>query len=340
MAEIRNFVLVRHLRSEPSSVVMRFARGRPVESGAGLSFWFLPMSTAVVEIPVDDRELSLLFHGRSADFQDVTAQGVLTYRVVSPETLARRVDFGIDLVTGRHREQPLDKIALAVTELARQLAGSTIARTPVRLLLAEGPERIRARIEEGLAADETLAQMGLELVSVRIGSVEPSPDVEKALEAPARERIQQEADEAAFARRAMAVEKERAIQENELQNRIELARREEQLIAQRGQNGRREATETAEAARIDAAATAERVRIGGQASADSLRMTEGTRVELERTRMEIYRDLPPPVLLGLAARELAGKLERIEHLNITPDLVGPLLSDLVEAGTRRLASQG
>ena len=40
------------------------------------------------------------------------------------------------------------------------------------------------------------------------------------------------ADEAAFARRAMAVEKERAIQENELQNRIELAKKEEGLIEQ------------------------------------------------------------------------------------------------------------
>ena len=53
---------------------------------------------------------------------------------------------------------------------------------------------------------------------------------------PTREAIQQAADEATFQRRAQAVEKERAIQENELQNKIELARREEQLIAQKGQH--------------------------------------------------------------------------------------------------------
>jgi len=51
--------------------------------------------------------------------------------------------------------------------------------------------------------------------------------MEKAMEAPIRECIQQEADEAAFARRALAVEKERAIKENELKNQIELAKRDE-----------------------------------------------------------------------------------------------------------------
>ena len=43
--------------------------------------------------------------------------------------------------------------------------------------------------------------------------------------------------------------------------------------------------------------------------------------------MTIYRDLPPAVLLGLAARELAGKLDTIEHLNVTPDLLAGVLRE-------------
>ncbi|MCL2778241.1 MAG: hypothetical protein FWD73_09570 [Polyangiaceae bacterium] len=57
--------------------------------------------------------------------------------------------------------------------------------------------------------------------------IRPKSEMEKAMEAPIRECIQQEADEAAFARRALAVEKERAIKENELKNQIELAKRDE-----------------------------------------------------------------------------------------------------------------
>ena len=48
------------------------------------------------------------------------------------------------------------------------------------------------------------------------------------------------------------MKKERAIAENELQNKIELSRQEQSLIEQRDQNERRRASEEAEATRIEA----------------------------------------------------------------------------------------
>ena len=52
--------------------------------------------------------------------------------------------------------------------------------------------------------------------------------------------------------------------------------------------------------------------------------------------MEVLRNVPTQVLLGLAARELAGKLEHIDHLNLSPEALGPMIQSLIEAGTRRL----
>ena len=86
-------------------------------------------------------------------------------------------------------------------------------------------------------------------------------ELEKALRQPTREAIQQRADEATFQRRAMAVEKERAIAENELANRIELARREEVLVAQSGANDRLRATEGAATQRIAAEGRAEEIAL-------------------------------------------------------------------------------
>jgi hypothetical protein len=37
----------------------------------------------------------------------------------------------------------------------------------------------------------------------------------------------------------------------------------------------------------------------------------------------------------LAVQELSGKLQ-VEHLNITPDLLGPILNRVLQAGARRL----
>ena len=167
----------------------------------------------------------------------------------------------------------------------------------------------------------------------------PTAELEKALQAPTREAIQQASDEAVFQRRALAVEKERAIQENELQNRIELAKREESLINQEGANELRRATELAAAERIAAEAKGERLRLEATAEAESIRLVQHAKVTAEQEQMEIYKDLPSNVMLGLAARELAGKLERIDHLNLSPDTFGPLLSNLVQSGTRHLEAQ-
>ncbi|HUH13181.1 MAG TPA: SPFH domain-containing protein [Longimicrobiales bacterium] len=336
MAEITGVGVVRHLRSDAASHVLQYDGGRLRRSGRGLSFWFVPLTTSLAEVPVDDRDQSFLFHARSADFQDVTVQGVLTYRVLDPARLAERVDFSIDLRTGAHLKQPLERLSHTLAQLAERETWGYVARTPVREVLAEGQARIRERIAATLTGHEALDAIGLSIVSVSVLSVKPKAELEKALESPTRERIQQDADEAAFTRRAQAVDKERAIQENELANRIELAKREEELIGQQGTNARRQATESAEAGRIATDAEAQRTRVRGEAEGDSLRAVEGARVGLEKARMELYRDVPPSVLLGLAAQTLAGKLERIEHLNITPETLGPMLADLLSAGTRRL----
>lgn len=337
MAEIRAYPLLRHLRSEPSAHILRYRRGGVVRSGRGLSFWFLPMSTGVAELPMDDRDLYFLFHGRTRDFQDVTVQGVVTFRVADPDRLASRVDFSIDLKSGGYLKAPLEQIEGLISGMAQQLSSRHIAERTVRELLAEPLDAVQARID-ALRELEALTGMGLEVVSVRVNDIKPTPELEKALETPTREALQQQADEATFQRRAQAVEKERAIAENELQNQIELARREEQLIEQRGTNDRRRAREEAEAKEIEATAKAERSRVEAQASATRIREIEGAKVEAERTRMDVYRDLPSPVMMGLAARELAGKLQTIEHLNLSPDVLGPLLTSLMTAGTRHLES--
>jgi regulator of protease activity HflC (stomatin/prohibitin superfamily) len=336
MAEIRAYPVLRHLRADPSFHILRFRRGKPVASGRGLAFWFRPLSTSVAEIPMDDRELPFLFHGRTQDFQDATVQGVITFRVIDPEKVAERVDFAVDLRTGDLLKQPLEKLAGLLTELAQQFALGYLAQTPLRHVLAAGVSEIRELVWEGLRAEAGLQEMGLEVVAVRVGAVKPVADVEKALQIPVREAIQQEADVATFRRRAEAVEKERAIQENELQNQIELARREANLINQRGENEKKRAADEAEAARIAAEAEAGRTGIAARAQAESIGLVEEAKVKAEQERMAIYRDFPTERLLGLAAQGLAGKLQRIEHLNLTPDLLGSLLTHLVEAGTQRL----
>ncbi|HEX8556012.1 MAG TPA: SPFH domain-containing protein [Sphingomonas sp.] len=284
------------------------------QSGRGLVFWFRPGTASIAELPMDDREMAVFVKGRSLDFQTVAIQGVLTWHVVDPELLASRVDFSIALLTGTYREEPIQRIETRLAGLVNQAALQYLAQGSVRALLDAGPEPLRHQLEAALARDPALNEIGIAVTAVRLTNLAPSSELERALQTPTFEALQQKADQAMFERRALAVEKERAIAENELNNRTELARRESLLITQEGENARARATGLAEAHRVEAAAEAERIVT-----------VEGAKAEAEQARMTIYRDLPPSVMLGLAARELAGKLDTIEHLNVTPDLLATLM---------------
>ena len=126
--------------------------------------------------------------------------------LVAGFALAERMHLSsIDLRTGLLTEQPMDKLAALVTELAQQSTWDYLVHTDLVEILEQGFEEIRMRIGAALHEDESLEGMGLETVAVRIAAVRPEAEVEKALRTPTRESIQQQADEATFQRRALAV---------------------------------------------------------------------------------------------------------------------------------------
>jgi regulator of protease activity HflC (stomatin/prohibitin superfamily) len=332
MAEIKTYPLIRHFRAEPTAHVLRYRRGQLVAEGPGLAFWFSPVSAQAAAIPRDDQDLPFLFHARSSDFQELTVQGVITHRFADPGLVARRVDFTLDLTRGGWTDTPLDQVAGLIAQIAQQYVIDELVRLDLRAILAGGVAPIRDRISDGLRAETSLDEIGIEIVAVRTASVAPSADVEKALQHPTREAIQQRSDEATFARRAQAVDKERAIAENELANRIELATREEALVTQDGANDRRRAEEQAAARAITARAADDEARMIARREADGLRAIEDVRLAVDRDRAQIQAGLGTQVLMALAVRDLAGQVGKIEHLTLTPDLITPLLGRLAAGG--------
>ncbi len=330
VAEVSRWFFVGHLRSEASAHVVHHAAGQRVRSGRGLSFWYLPLTASIAEVPVEDRDLPLLVQSRSSDHQEVTVQGVVSFRVADPERLAERVDCTIDLKTGKWRTSPMEVVAQRLAELAQQVVNDWVSRVPIEEALQRGVEQLRERVTAALVGDPSVGDLGLQLVSARVASVRPAAAVERALQTPTRERIQGQADRATFERRAAAVDQERAIAENELRNKIELARREEELVRMQGNNERQRVTEEAAAKQIEAEAAAGRDHLTATSQADGLRLVEAAKVEAESARVAIYKDLPGPVLWGLVARELAGNLPPVEHLTVSPELVGPALTRLAD----------
>lgn len=328
MADITKFLFLRHLRANPTAHVRHLRHGKLVHDGPGQAFWFRPLTAALSEIPIDDREQPLLFHGRTLDFQDVTVQATVAYRVADPVVAAARIDFGIDPDGGAWRATPLEQLGSLLTELAQQHALDLLAGMTLTQALAQGMGALRERITTGLVDDHRLRDTGLVVVDVRVVAGRAERDVERALQTPTREQVQQDADRATYERRALAVEREGAIAENELQNQIELARREEQLVEQRGQNERKRATEEAVAGRIEAEGQAERRRLLADAQADAKRAVGTAEADAEAARLAAYRGTDPTVLMGLTMKELAANLPQIGTLTLAPDLLTPILARL------------
>ncbi|TVZ83638.1 MULTISPECIES: SPFH domain-containing protein [unclassified Streptomyces] len=293
MADITRRLGWRHLRGAPTAHIRHHRSGTLVHDGPGLSFWFRPLTAALSEVPVDDRELAMTFHARTSDFQDVAVQATVTYRIADPAVAAARLDFSIDPDTGAFRGTPLEQLGTLLTETAQQHALDVLARTPLSAALVDGVAAVRERVAAGLGAEPRLPATGIEVVAVRVMALRPEPEVERALRTPAREQIQQEADRATYERRAVAVERERTIAENELASRIELARREEQLVEQRGTNARREAEEQAAADAVRAQAEAARsVKLAEAEAARSVKLAEAEAARtLKLTEAEAARTL-------------------------------------------------
>jgi regulator of protease activity HflC (stomatin/prohibitin superfamily) len=350
MADVTRRLHLRHLRGTPTSWVSYTAGGKTKRAGTGLSFWYRPLTAVLSEVPVDDRELPLLFHARTEDFADVTVQATVTYRFSEPAAAASRLDFSIDPYRGRWRGQPLDQVATLLAELAQQPALDVLARLPLAEALTTGIAPIRQSVADALAADPRLTETGVTVVSARVVALRPEPDLERALQTPTREQVQQDADRATYARRANAVQQERAIAENELQSKIELARREQQLVEQRGANTRRGAELDADAQLVSArgeaqrqevatATAAEQARLMANAQADADRVRDEARAagaraiglaeaEAEAARLAAFRDVDPAVLQALALRELAGHVPAIKELTVTPDILSKLVGRL------------
>lgn len=328
MATITRYPFWRHLRAAPTAYVVQRRGGTVRRSGVGLAFWFRPLSAVLSEVPVDDRELPTVAHARTADLQEVTAQVTVSYRFADPELAARRLDLGIDPVTGRWTGAPLEQVAHLLGELAAGHVTDALSRLTLPQAVAVATGELGAQVGAALRADDRVTATGLDVLGARVRSVRADADLERALQTPAREAAQADADRSTYERRALAVERERAIAENELATRIELATREQQLVAQEGANARARAQEAAAAALVEAHASAERQGVLATASAEAVRVQGEADGAAERARLAAFAEIGPDVLRTLALRDLATHLPQVGQLTVTPDVLTGALATL------------
>jgi regulator of protease activity HflC (stomatin/prohibitin superfamily) len=321
----------KYLKVAPTTHVIQFKRGRVVKSGAGLSFFYYAPTSTIVEVPVASTDVPFVFNEVTSDYQDATIQGELTFRVADPSRLAALLDFSIG-PSGRYRSEDPNKLNDRLIHAAQILARGFTQRQEIGQLLISSDALVDHMLA-GLKVSEGVAMLGVEVLGLSILSIKATPEMAKAFQAGAREKMLQRADEAIYARRNTAVELERGIKENELNT--EIAIEEKRRTVRETQIRADIAIEQERATLVDSKVDNDRKE--SQARADGLRAMLDPMKEVDwRTLMAAQSGgLDARQLIALAFRDIADKAESIGNLNISPDLLSSLLSTNGDNGTSR-----
>lgn len=311
---------IRYHKVPPTTHVIQYRNGKIVRQGKGLSFFYFQPTSTIANIPVGSSAVPFVFEEVTSDFQEVTVQGELTFQVVDAEKVASVLDFSIDN-RGLHRSDDPTKLNNRMIHATQLLARTFIQKHSLRQLLISN-EALLETVRQGLQESTTATELGVRIIDVTVQSVRPTPEMSKALQAEARERLLQEADEAVHARRNMAVQLEREIKENELQTQIAIEEKQ------------REVRETK--VKADIAIESQRGELVDQQvvnqSKESKARADALRAVLEpvkdvdwRTLLATQGGLDSKQLIAMAFRDIADNADKIGTLNVSPELLNTLL---------------
>ncbi|WP_315811498.1 SPFH domain-containing protein [Bradyrhizobium sp. SZCCHNR2028] len=341
---------IRFIKAQPTTYLLKYRAGAVVEEGAGLSTFYYGPATSLVAIPIGSRDAAFIFQQIARDFQTLTIQGQVTYRIGEPRKAAAMLNFTLKRDGKTYESDDPEELPQRVLGAVEVLAQQAVKDMTLKEAL-RASDRIAEAIATGLRQRADIDALGLEILGVAVRAVKPTPETAKALEAEAREAILKTADEAIFARRNFAVERERAIRESEFDTEIAVEQkkrsiretqmdaeasvaakknelREAGMVADIGLEAKRKDFVALNASNTRTLADAEAYRVGAL-----MKIFEG--VDTRVIQALAATGMQPGQLIAQAFSGLAEKAEKIGQLNVSPELLNSLMQKPAEAARVR-----
>lgn len=331
-----------YVKTAPTVFVQQYKGGKIKREGAGLNFLNYAPTATLVAVPIGTTEAPFMFDEVTADYQEITVQGNVTYRIADPTKIANLLDFTLNQNGKGYATDDPQKLQQRIINLVMVTIRKELKALDLRIAL-NATDNLANIVKPALAEANEIQTLGIEILGMAILAIKPTPETARALEAQAREELLKEADDAIYIRRNVALEQERKIKENELTTEIAIENKRKQIQ--------------------DAKMEAEKAK---QQKQHALKETEALfKVEQERKRKELVQlatdnakkeadaktyamdgmmkaigeldvkalqaiaqtGMQPEQLIANAFQELAGNAGKIGQLNITPDLLTELLGN-------------
>lgn len=329
-----------YIKFDSMNHVIQFKNGKIKKEGRGLAFFYFSPNSSIVSIPLQSNDFQFVFNEATKDYQEVTIQGQITYKVQNPKQLADSLDFTVD-ARGKYVKDDHEKIQQRIINEAQTASSAIIQKLTLKESLRQ-LQQIEEHILKSVQNSKTVTMLGLEIMSVNVLGVTPNPEMARALEAQTRESLQIEADQAIYERRNFAVEQERIIKESELNTEIAVEDKQKQIVEKQMETGvvKQESEQELKEMEMTSSISLEKqkqklvdLKVQNQrkeADAQEYILTASLKPYKEldwKTLMAINsKGVQAKDNIALAFRELAENAEKIGTLNISPDLLDSIMS--------------
>ena len=329
-----------HIKFDSMTYILHYKNGRIKREGRGLSFFYFEPTSSIVAIPMGSNDLPFIFSEKTNDYQTVSIQGQISYKVGNPKMLADNLDFTVT-DSGQYKKNDIEKLNQRIINEAQTATSSFIHGISLKDAIRSA-KKIEANILEGLKNSPAVNLLGIEILGASILSIQATPEMAKALETETREKLQQEADQAIYERRNFAVEQERKIKESELNTEIAVEEKQKQIAEKKMESDVQKAENDRKLREMklaaDIALENQRKQLIEQKTSNDKKEAETQGYVIETT-LKPYKDIDwktitalhnnndPKFNISLAFRELAENADKIGNLNISPELLDSILND-------------
>ena len=332
---------IRFIKSQPTTYLIEYKSGKIVRQGAGISFLYFAPTTTLAAIPAGSRDESFIFQQVTQDFQTITVQGQVAYRINEPAKVAAMLNFALKADGKNYESDDPEKLRQRVLSSVEVLSQKYIKSIGLKEALLAS-DKLVLNISNDLRSYPEITSLGVEIQGVSVMAIKPTPETARALEAEAREVILRQSDEAIFVRRNAAIENERTIRESELDTEVAVEQkkrtiRETQMEAEASIRRKKQELRDME---MDADIALEEKRKSFVAknaeNTKTMAEAEAHRVAsvikaMENADPRIIQALAsagmePGQLIAQAFVSIAERADKIGQFNMSPDLLQTLLA--------------
>ena len=330
---------IRFVKFQPSEYILKYNKGKLVQEGPGLSFFYYSPTTSIASVPISSMEAPFMYEEITSDYQTITIQGQVTYRIVDQKKIIKLLNYQLNNRADTYITEDPNKLPQRIINIIRVLTKKRLGNLTIKEAI-NASESLAAGILETLRKEEEIEVFGLEILGLQILSILPNKETSRALETKTREEILKQADNAIYVRRNASIEQERIVKENEYNTEIAIENKRRQVketqieaerIVQEKENKVLE-----EQMAFDINLEQKRKELIKLNSENKKMETDSKAYELlavmkslEKVDIGIIKalanmNMKPDQLIAMAFQGISDNAEKIGQLNITPDLLNEL----------------